>query len=252
MTEVFRAHAKLTTRLHVVGQRADGYHLLDAEMISLDLHDTLTFSPSEYAEVRCDHPQLAGTNDNLVLRSLQLLRRTASVHLEKRIPLGGGLGGGSSDAAAVFRWARESDLRLAARIGADVPFCVAGGRARVRGIGEHLSPLPHRDQTFTLLLPPFGVSSAAVFSMFDQMASQRVEHEVEEVNQLTAAAWKVEPRLAFWFERFGELAGRAPVLAGSGSTLFVEGEVKKPNEQWLPGATLLTTKAVSTGTVCGN
>ena len=76
------------------------------------------------------------------------------MHIDKRIPPGGGLGGGSADAAAVLRWAGVDDLAAAAALGADVPFCLVGGRARVRGIGEVVEPLPFVDRTVTLVMPP--------------------------------------------------------------------------------------------------
>ena len=83
--------------------------------------------------------------------------RRAAVHLTKRIPLGGGLGGGSADAAAVLRWAGCTDPDVAVRLGADVPFCLVGGRARVEGVGEKVTPLPFEARDYLLLLPPFGV-----------------------------------------------------------------------------------------------
>ena len=97
-------------------------------------------------------------DNNLVSRALQLCGKTAHVHIEKNIPHGGGLGGGSADAAAIFRWANYQDLEAASRIGADIPFCMVGGRARVRGIGEIIEPLPFVARTITLILLPFGVS----------------------------------------------------------------------------------------------
>jgi hypothetical protein len=82
--------------------------------------------------------------------------------------VGAGLGGGSADAAAILRWAGCSDLEMASALGADVPFCVAGGRARVRGIGESVTALAHQDREFTLLLPPFGMDTAAVYRAWDR------------------------------------------------------------------------------------
>src|SRR5207302_2726971 len=99
-------------------------------------------------------------------RALATVGRRARVRLFKEIPAGAGLGGGSADAAAVLRWAGCDDLAAAARLGADVPFCLVGGRARVRGAGEEVSPLPFEDvagRSYTLLTPPFGVSTAAVY-----------------------------------------------------------------------------------------
>ncbi|MGA1169938.1 MAG: hypothetical protein ACO3V2_05980, partial [Ilumatobacteraceae bacterium] len=103
--EVLEAPAKLTLSLHVVGVRNDGFHLIDAEMITLALHDTLTVSPGPL-HLSVSGPFAEGvptTTDNLVARAMNLVGRTAHVHIQKHIPNGGGLGGGSADAAAILR-----------------------------------------------------------------------------------------------------------------------------------------------------
>jgi 4-diphosphocytidyl-2-C-methyl-D-erythritol kinase len=215
------APAKLTVSLRVTGVRPDGHHELDAEMVALSLADELVFGD--------DHPGLTvepadGTRttalppeaDNLITRALAACGRTASVRLIKRIPLGAGLGGGSADAAAVLRWAGETEPELAAALGADVPFCVTGGRARVEGIGERVTPLAFEPRDYLLLLPPFGVDTAGVYRAWDADPA----HEAP--NELAAAALVVEPRLARWRDAFGDLTGREPRLAGSGSSWFVE------------------------------
>ena len=103
-----RAPAKLTWSLRVVGVRDDGYHLIDAEMVTLDLADALIVAPSPATTLTVSGPFAGGVPldaSNLVLRALAVLERTAAVHLDKQIPNGGGLGGGSADAAAILRWA---------------------------------------------------------------------------------------------------------------------------------------------------
>jgi 4-diphosphocytidyl-2-C-methyl-D-erythritol kinase len=218
-----RAPAKLTLTLRVAGVRDDGYHLLEAEMVTLDLADTLTFSEGDGLEVvGSTGLAVPADDDNLVRRALRAVGRTAHVRLEKRIPAGAGLGGGSADAAAVLRWAGCDDLALAAQLGADVPFCLAGGgHAIVRGIGEQLEPLPFVDRTFTLLVPPFGVSTAAVYAAWDALGGPTNDGGA---NDLELAALHVEPRLAAWRDRLGDATGRTPTLAGSGGAWFVEGE----------------------------
>ena len=132
--EVRAAPAKLTVSLQVTGVRADGYHLLDAEMVTLDLADTVELTPlprgPSTLQVVADWPDGAGawrdlsvgpTGDNLVVRALAATGRSAAVRLVKRIPPGAGLGGGSADAAAVLRWAGCTDLGVASDLGADVP-----------------------------------------------------------------------------------------------------------------------------------
>lgn len=221
------APAKLTLSLRVLGVRPDGFHELDAEMVSVDLADELSIDPGgdglevvfeEVDGVVSDGPA------NLVHRALAAVGRRAGVRLVKRIPIGGGLGGGSSDAAAVLRWAGCDDLEVAAGLGADVPFCLRGGRARVGGLGERVVPLDFEARSFVLLVPPLAVETAAVYRAWDRLPEARRHSSREEgENDLTAAALEVVPELARWRDRLGELTGRFPRLAGSGATWFVEG-----------------------------
>jgi 4-diphosphocytidyl-2-C-methyl-D-erythritol kinase len=219
-----RAPAKLTVSLRVTGVRADGYHLLESEMVAVDLADELEFDPDGDGldVVGATGLDVPSGDDNLVRRALKAAGRTARVTLRKRIPAGAGLGGGSADAAAVLRWAGHGDdVELAASLGADVPFCLAGGgRALVRGIGDELEPLPFVDRTYTLLVPPFGVSTVAVYRAWDALGGPTNDAGV---NDLEPAALHVEPRLAAWRDRLGDATGRTPTLAGSGGTWFVEG-----------------------------
>src|SRR4051794_38627193 len=143
------APAKLTLSLRVTGVRADGYHLIDAEFVTIDLADDLEFAEGDGLEIT--GRTAAGLDPgptNLVRRALAAPGRPAHVRLHKRIPAGAGLGGGSADAAAVLRWAGVTDLQAAVALGADVPFCVDGGRARVTGIGEIIEPLPMVEEDF--------------------------------------------------------------------------------------------------------
>ncbi|MDQ2650330.1 MAG: 4-(cytidine 5'-diphospho)-2-C-methyl-D-erythritol kinase, partial [Actinomycetota bacterium] len=163
MPELVEAPAKLTRTLRITGSRPDGYHLLDAEMVSVDLVDRLTISPGDGLTVEGGGSDIPTGDGNLVRRALAAVDRQAAVHLEKGIPSGAGLGGGSADAAAVLRWAGCEDLTVAVGLGADVPFCLHGGRARVTGVGEQLEPLPFDDLTFTLLTPPVHCATADVY-----------------------------------------------------------------------------------------
>jgi 4-diphosphocytidyl-2-C-methyl-D-erythritol kinase len=215
------APAKLTVSLRVTGVRSDGYHLIDAEMVSLDLADELTFGEgSGFEVVEGHHLGYVDPEDNLVGRALLAVGRHARVTLRKRIPAGGGLGGGSSNAATVLRWAGCDDLKIAERLGADVPFCLRGGHARVRGIGEIIDPLPFEPRTITLAMPPYGCATPAVYAAWDELGGPTAEGP----NDLEPAALAVEPRLAAFRDAFGDDTGLTPQLAGSGSTWFVEGE----------------------------
>lgn len=219
------APAKLTLSLVVTGIRDDGYHLIDAEMVSLDLHDTLEIREGDGLEIVGPSGQTVDADDdNLVRRALRLCGRTAHVRLHKRIPAGAGLGGGSADAAAILRWAGYDDEVGAASIGADVAFCLRGGRARVRGIGEIVEPLPYEPRTFTLLTPPIACSTPEVYAAWDRLGGPSGDHG----NDLEPAALAVVPELAGWRDELARATGRRPRLAGSGSTWFVEGAFPGP------------------------
>ncbi|MEM9563335.1 MAG: 4-(cytidine 5'-diphospho)-2-C-methyl-D-erythritol kinase, partial [Actinomycetota bacterium] len=202
----------------------DGLHLIDAEMVTLDLVDTLELIEGSSGLTIVDPAgqPVAGIPlgaDNLVNRALDLVGRTAAVTLTKRIPAQAGLGGGSSDAGAVLRWAGFDDLDAAARLGADVAFCAVGGRARVRGIGEDVEPLPHVDETYTLLTPSVGCPTGAIYRRWDELGGPTGDAG----NDLEPAALDVVPELARWRDDLAEATGRRPRLAGSGSTWFVDG-----------------------------
>jgi 4-diphosphocytidyl-2-C-methyl-D-erythritol kinase len=216
-----QALAKLTLSLRVTGLAPDGRHLLVAEMVTVDLADVLTFSDGDGFELT--GPCAAGVpvdDGNLVRRALAAVGRGAHVRLDKRIPAGAGLGGGSADAAAVLRWAGCGDLSVAAAIGSDVPFCLVGGRAFVTGVGEVVQPLPFESRVFTLLVPPLSVSTAAVYRAWDDLGGPAGAGD----NDLEPAALAVEPALARWRDRLADATGQQPRLAGSGSSWFLEGK----------------------------
>lgn len=224
MVVELEAPAKLTLSLEVVGVRDDGYHLIDAEMVSLDWADRLEVRPGDDFTVAADGTESRGSSEDLVARALRACGRRASVRLHKVLPAGAGLGGGSSDAAAILRWAGEVDPEVAVRLGADVPFCLQGGRARVRGIGEQVEPLRFEPQVFTLLTPPLHCSTPVVYRTWDELGGPRGDHG----NDLEPAALHAYPQLRSWRDRFTSRTGRRPRLAGSGGTWFVEGEHPGP------------------------
>src|SRR5207248_9496768 len=177
------APAKVNLYLHVIGRRADGYHLLDSLIAFADIGDTITAAPADALALTVDGPEAAGIaglgDDNLVLRAARLLRERggieagAALHLDKRLPAAGGIGGGSSDAAAALRalahlWGRPLDDKalaaLALELGADVPACLAARPVWVGGIGERLEPVATLPQAGIVLANPRRkLSTAAVF-----------------------------------------------------------------------------------------
>ncbi len=232
------APAKLTLSLHITGVRDDGYHLIDAEMVTLALHDTLEIAQGDSLAVLGNASNNVPADDsNLVRRALTLLGRSAAVRLHKRIPSGAGLGGASADAAAVLRWASCGDLQMAAKIGADVPFCLKGGRARVSGIGEIVEPLPFVARAITILIPPLHLSTKAVYQCWDLLGGPAGDNG----NDLETAALTVAPELRVWRDRLADVSQQRPRLAGSGSSWWVSGE--------FPGPDRIVTHTV--GTICG-
>lgn len=186
--------AKLNLFFEVLARRDDGFHDIETLMCPVNLFDTLTFraTSDERIDFRCDvsrgfgGPASAGLGnipegcDNLVVRAVELLRRRAGIRagaflrLVKRIPAASGLGGGSSDAAAALAaaaigwnlaWPPEKLAHLAAELGSDVPFFLAGGAAICRGRGERIEPVPTLGELhFVLVRPSDGLSTPAVYA----------------------------------------------------------------------------------------
>ncbi len=240
------APAKLTLSLRVTGIRTDGFHLIDAEMVTLELADELTVDPARSGfEI---NGKFAGDieadeiSNNLAAKALKLANRQAHVSITKNIPSGGGLGGGSADAAAILRWAGFTDLASAAKLGADIAFCMIGGRARVSGIGEVVNPLKKISREITLVVPPFRVSTPAVYRALDQLTDFcKTSLKHSSVNELEPAAIMVEPRLEIWKQKISQACGVEPTLAGSGSTWWLDGNFVNLAAQ-LPDATVITTR----------
>ncbi|MHB8379938.1 MAG: 4-(cytidine 5'-diphospho)-2-C-methyl-D-erythritol kinase [Acidimicrobiales bacterium] len=225
------APAKLTWYLEVTGRRDDGYHELRSEMVTLDFADRLDVDEAgDY--LRLDGPFSAVPLDehNLVTRALRLVERRAGVTLHKIIAPGGGLGGGSADAAAILRWAGRVDNEAALSLGGDVPFCQLGGRALVEGVGELLTPLPFEPREVTLVLVGFGVNTGQCYEAYDELMVGGEKFNGR--NHLESAARLVEPRLGETMDWLSATLGNRVHLAGSGSTLFIEGHLEHGVETW--------------------
>lgn len=217
----------------MTGLRNDGFHLIDAEMVSLELHDLITIDPKRTG-IDVIGPFADGVPtgaDNLVAKSLELVGRRAHVTIDKRIPHGGGLGGGSTNAAAVLRWGDfgtdAASLLEASRLGADISFCLVGGRARVSGIGEIVQPLTHIDREITLVIPPLRIPTPAAYRAWDDLGGVTLDGP----NDLEAAAIAVEPRMSWWRDALTSALGESPVLAGSGATWFTERPFESDDER---------------------
>lgn len=182
------AHAKINLFLGIVGEYEQGFHALAMVMQSISLADTLTLAPHPTITLTCDVPDLPTDPRNLAYRAAQLLQeqtRTAAgiaIHLQKKIPIGAGLGGGSADAAAVLvglnhLWHLGLTLpelaELGSRLGSDVPFCVLGGTMLATGRGEILEPLPPLNLHLTLVKPrDLSISTAWAYQTHRHLRSQ--------------------------------------------------------------------------------
>ena len=196
-----KAHAKINWTLDILGTRADGYHLMDMLMQSVDMHDTLwleetdTLTLEDAAQLHASTSAESGDTlasaavtydeNNPVYRAAKKLRdychvsKGARMRLLKAIPSGAGMGGGSTDAAAVLRglvqlWqldiSEEELLKIGLSLGADIPFMLTGGLARVGGIGEEITPLSPAPQVYLVMLQPCGgLSTKEVFGAFDAL-----------------------------------------------------------------------------------
>ena len=177
------APAKLNLFLHVIGRRDDGYHLLQSVFQLIDLHDTLHFRlRQDQAIVRSTEIDGVTAEQDLTVRAARLLQTEArargldvagvEIAIEKRLPMGGGIGGGSSNAATTLialnqLWgtglSRAELMRLGLALGADVPFFLGGGNAFVEGVGEQLSPIQTPERWFVLIHPGVSVPTPLIF-----------------------------------------------------------------------------------------
>jgi 4-diphosphocytidyl-2-C-methyl-D-erythritol kinase len=239
---VCMAPAKLNLFLHVVGRRPDGYHLLQSVFQLLDVGDTLDFAVRPDGRVQ-RLSSLAGVavEDDLVVRAARLLQAATGVKsgvdisVTKRLPMGGGLGGGSSDAATTLialnhlwdtRLSRAQLMQLGGQLGADVPFFIFGQNAFVEGIGERLTPVVTRDAWFVVVEPGVAVPTPTIFR------SPELTRDTKMVtisdfsraptsfgkNDLQAVVTDMFPAVALALDALGKL-GEAR-MTGSGSCVF--------------------------------
>jgi 4-diphosphocytidyl-2-C-methyl-D-erythritol kinase len=239
-TLVVAAPAKVNLFLHVTGRRGDGYHLLESLFALVDLADTVTLAlRDDGAIVRARDVPGVALRDDLAIRAAAALREAtgarhgATIAVDKRIPMGGGLGGGSSDAASVLLalnrlWSlglpRAELAAIGLRLGADVPFFVHGENAIVRGIGEEITPVSLPRQWLALALPAVPVPTAAIFAAPELTRSTpSAKMNVFSVsygrNDLEPVASARHPEVAAALAALGRAAGNAR-MTGSGSTVF--------------------------------
>jgi 4-diphosphocytidyl-2-C-methyl-D-erythritol kinase len=235
-----RAYAKINWSLRITGKRTDGYHDLETLFQTISLHDTLTFAESDHLSLVCDDPTIPVDERNLVLRAAHALDAPpVGITLRKEIPTGGGLGGGSSDAAstlvtlsAMFGINKPLD-DVALSIGSDVPFFLVGGTAYATGRGEILTPMPRLGGIpLLLLIPRDRVSTARAFSMLQRFSpplgndryramidDDLLAHTAELVNDFEEPIFNMLPGLGALKTRLYEAGAAWAAMSGSGSTI---------------------------------
>ncbi len=242
------APAKLNLFLHVVGRRADGYHLLQTLFRFIDLSDTLHFTlRGDGGVLRVNAIEGVPADQDLCVRAARLLQQEtgcrlgADILLEKRIPMGGGLGGGSSDAATTLLalnklWnlglSRERLMQLGLTLGADVPVFIFGENAFAEGVGEQLQAFPLPDAWYVVLFPPVHVPTDRIFTHPELTRDtnsitiralpigQRFSSTTWLVNDLQSVACKLYPEVAEYLAVLGKFA--PAMMTGSGACVFAE------------------------------
>ena len=269
------APAKVNLFLRIVGVRDDGYHLLDSLMVPVSLCDDIHMTVQNISNrnmsdhvatreqagqagqawqirVACDEPSIPSDETNLAYRAAALVCQEArvsaqiaiNINIEKRIPSGAGLGGGSSDAAAVLNglnaalglhWTPERLCTLGLRLGADVPFFIGCQAARVGGIGEELTPIAlSLERWLVLVVPPFGVSTPWAYRRFDELPTQGPApmsvaafyrsnswpRPEQYINDLERAVMPTHPAIPAIKAALLTCQAEAALMSGSGSSVF--------------------------------
>jgi 4-diphosphocytidyl-2-C-methyl-D-erythritol kinase len=240
----YPAPAKLNLFLHVVGRRGDGYHLLQSVFRLIDRCDTLRFRIRADGEIR-RLSELPGvpSEDDLVVRAARMLKEAsgtglgADIEVEKRIPMGGGLGGGSSDAATTLlaldrAWktgfGSEALAELAASLGADVPFFLFGSSAWVEGAGEQLAAIDLPERWYVVLTPPVQVPTGAIFAApeltrdteplkMEDFSAHGQESFRNDLEAVVTARYPEVARHLEWLARHARAR-----MTGSGACVFAE------------------------------
>jgi 4-diphosphocytidyl-2-C-methyl-D-erythritol kinase len=241
------APAKLNLFLHVVGRRPDGFHLLQTLFRFIDLHDTLNFTLRKDGVLRRSNT-VEGVEEerDLCMRAAHLLKSETGcglgvdIEVKKRIPIGGGLGGGSSDAATTLialnrLWklgiSRKRLKQFGLSLGADVPVFIFGENAFAEGVGEELQAFPLSEAWYVVLFPPVQVSTAQIFAhpeltrnavsiTMRALSERQIRDDRQLHNDLQSVVCKLYPEVASyiaWLDKFGKA-----MMTGSGACVFAE------------------------------
>lgn len=251
-----RAYGKINLFLDIVGRREDGYHLLETVFQSISLGDEVMISPGRGGEIslRSNLPYIPTDRRNIAYKAAEAFFAAANmpnkglyINMRKNIPVGAGLGGSSTDGAAVLRLLNaacgeplpEERLReIAAELGADCPFCLMGGAALGGGVGDRLEPLPSMPPcTLVICKPAFSVSAKSAYELYDAAPSVRAERGAEDMeaalrsgslseicagmfNALEAVVAGKYPEIAEIKRELLRLGALGAMMTGSGSAVY--------------------------------
>lgn len=247
------AYAKINWFLNVLGKRDDGFHELCTAFQTVSLHDDLTFAPNDELILTCDDAAIPTGENNLIIRAALALQKRfsvekgAKIHLEKRIPSPGGLGGGSANAAVALiglakLWklevTTEELCEIGAKLGSDVPFFFYGGTAGATGRGTEIFALEDIEEKFMLIVTPnIAVSTAAAFGKLNaprltnflsksifkfcrDEAEKLISRQINPTNDFEKTIFEIYPEIRRVKEKLLETGAKSALMSGSGASVF--------------------------------
>lgn len=240
--------AKLNLGLRVIGKRPDGYHLLNTVFCLIDLFDQVNIQIIDTPQISLvEHQQAWSFVTDLGYKAAKLMQQAsgtslgANIKIKKTIPSGGGLGGGSSNAATVLlalnhlwqlNWNTDKLIDLGRRLGADVPFFIYGQNAYATGIGDEFIPMHLPLEYFVLVKPDFHIPTKSIFSAVEHFSEAKLSPEeifLTAENDLQAVAIKLFPKLNEIVKSLSAFG--TPIMTGSGSTIYLRfSELKDANK----------------------
>lgn len=222
---IARSYAKINWSLRITGRRADGFHDLETVFQTISLSDTLTFEKASGLSITCSDPTIPTDETNLAMRAARAAgANDLAIHIEKRIPAGGGLGGGSSNAAATLVALGKPDPQIALSLGSDVPFFLVGGTAYATGRGEVLTPMPPMAGIpLLLVLPEERVLTKEAFARVTRysppLGIEAYRDFANFTNDFEEPVFAMLPRLRALKQRLLDAGATWAGMSGSGSTL---------------------------------
>ncbi|MDD5688460.1 MAG: 4-(cytidine 5'-diphospho)-2-C-methyl-D-erythritol kinase [Elusimicrobia bacterium] len=238
MAEVkLKANAKVNLFLDVLNKRKDGYHNIKTIFQEISLSDDIFIREIKKGiKIFCSNPKIPTGKKNLVYKAADLLKKYFNIKkgleikIKKRIPIGAGLGGGSSDAAAVLKglnklWnlkiSKNIIIKMAKQIGADVPFFIEGGRCLATGIGDKLKKIPVKDEFYVIVKPNFEISTKFVYSRLKVLTKSKKKYSINgHYNRLEDVVIPLYPEIKRIKDKLVFYGADYSLMSGSGSCVF--------------------------------